>query len=424
MIRLAALLTAIALLAAGLAWLADEPGRVAIDWGVYHIELSVLTLVAAIALLALVAMGAFWLAFALWRGPRAWRRGRELRKQEQGLLALAETFAAIAAQDGKAARKHMKRAEHMLPGQPLTLMLASQVARLEGNDSKAQLYLEQMSKSSVTSFLAMRGLIEQARRAGDDEAALRHAEQAYAIKPNDHWLVLTLTGLHVRRQQTAEAVRVIERAWRKRVISREELRQLWAGVLCESAAANIRERQWDMAVHKLREAMRRSPGFVPAVIRLSGVYLAQGDISLAIKYAGDSWKRNPHREVTTLLLGCYDAAKDKKKAARIIRKLARLRAQDRESFILLGQLALRQGEPQAARGLFNHALEQFGETALLAALIAEAEEKAGSDEDAAAWLKRAKDAPAEPGWECSSCKRTSPVWYMDCPGCGAVGSFS
>ena len=54
MLRLIAFLIAIALIAAGLAWLADRPGELAIQWQGYQIETSVFR--AIVLLVALVAL--------------------------------------------------------------------------------------------------------------------------------------------------------------------------------------------------------------------------------------------------------------------------------------------------------------------------------------------------------------------------------
>ena len=58
MIRVVLFLLAVALLAAGVAWVADRPGDVAITWLGYRIETSVMVAAVAVAALVLAAHAA------------------------------------------------------------------------------------------------------------------------------------------------------------------------------------------------------------------------------------------------------------------------------------------------------------------------------------------------------------------------------
>lgn len=424
MIRLILFLLIIILLSLGVSWLAEEPGQVAIEWSVYHAEMSVLTLVAAVAAFALVCVIIYWAVFAMLRSPRMWMQARNVKRQSLGLTALTETFAAIASQDVRSARRYLKRAEALLPEQPLTLMLASQVARLEGNDSKSQLYLEKMSKAGVTEFMALRGMVENARRAGEYDVALRHAEKAYQMKPNDHWLATTLIGLYATTGKLEEALQVLHKAARKRALQSSEVHPIRAAVLTAHAKALADKQQWVAAAQSLKIALRGSPKFVPAIVQLAHVYVRQGDISMALKTAGDGWRRLAHPEIGGALLGCYDAAKDKKKAAKILRKLAKAQSDNDEAQVLMAGLAAREGDNASALGILKHLIVSSGETARICSLIAAVEHAQENHDQEAYWHRHAKDAPSAMLWECGSCKRTTDKWELTCPQCGAVGSIA
>ena len=260
MLRLFFILLIITGLSLGIAWLADEPGRVVVDWANYHLETSLLVILAAVALLALWFMLIYFVLFALIRSPRYFLRSRLAKRQSLGLTALTEAFAAIATQDITTARRQIARAQQYLPNQPLTLMLSAQAARLEGNESKARLYLEQMLKSGGTEFMALRGFIETAKRNRDDDAALGYAEKAIAIKPQDSWLITMLAGLYAKAGRVQEALRLLEQSARKRYISRRDSRRLGANVLYENARALMQQQRFDFAIAVLEDVLRRKTG--------------------------------------------------------------------------------------------------------------------------------------------------------------------
>jgi HemY protein len=422
MFRLIVLLLTITVLSLGLAWIADEPGRVAIDWGDYHIESSLLVLLAVVALGAMACMMVYYVLFAILRSPRTWLRSRLAKRQMLGLEALTAAFAAIATQDIRAARRQIKRAQQYLPHQPLTLMLASQVARLEGNESQSRLYLEQMLKTESTEFMAMRGLVENARRNHDDDMALVHAEKALTLKPNDPWLTTTLVGLYTRKARAQEALRLLDLAARKRTITRRQQRSLTAFVLYEHAKPLVAQQRWDEAQPALHDALKCEPGFVPASALLAEAYSRQGKTTHALKVISRAWKAAPHPLLTHALLECLAPEETRKKVLRTAEKLARQQPDHRESHFLNAALALKGNKADTARGEIQHLLDAR-ETARACAVMAEVEHAAGNGDASAHWLKRSHSALPDPGYACDTCHRPSPAWELTCPQCGSVGSM-
>ncbi len=423
MIKLILLLTFILCISLGVSWLAEEPGLVSVDWGVYHLEASVLTLIAAIAAVALVCVCLYWLVFSLVRSPYLWSQARVAKRQSLGITALTETFAAIASQDLRGARRYLKRAESLLPEQPLTLMLASQVARLEGNDSKSQLYLERMSKTGVTEFLALRGLIENARRAGEFDVAIRNAEKAHGMKPQDHWIAATLIGLYASAGRTQDALTLLERSARKRVLQSDELHQMRPAILCAEARALYNKKEVESAKAMLREAIRRHARFVPVITQLATLYLEESDASMALKVAGDGWKRVAHPEIATVLLQCYEKAKDKPKAAKVLKKLAKAQPEQEESQVLMAGLAVKEGDNESARAIVKKLMQQSGETARYCLLLANIEHISENHDQEAYWHRRANECPSGAVWNCSSCQRPADNWEYACPQCGTLGGL-
>ena len=61
MIRIVLFLVSLAVIAAGVGWIADRPGEVAITWMGYRIETSVMVAFFAVVALLVVLMLAWWI---------------------------------------------------------------------------------------------------------------------------------------------------------------------------------------------------------------------------------------------------------------------------------------------------------------------------------------------------------------------------
>src|SRR5680860_340006 len=92
--------------ALGVAWLADRPGTITIEWLGYEIETS--AFVAAVALVALVCL--VILVFALlryvWTRPAAMATYMRERRKQQGFEALSHGLLAHIGRHGGGARPH------------------------------------------------------------------------------------------------------------------------------------------------------------------------------------------------------------------------------------------------------------------------------------------------------------------------------
>jgi HemY protein len=420
MLRLIVLLGFITALSLGASWLADEPGRVVIDWSNYHVKTSLLVIIAAIAGFSLGFMILYALFYTLIRTPRIMLRSRLQKRQSLGLNALTDSFAALATQDVMTAKRHIGRAQYYLPHQPLTLMLSAQIARLEGNDSQARLYLEQMLKAESTEFIAMRGLIENARRSHDDTLALEYAEKAIALKPQDGWLITLLAGLYTTKGKTQQALQLLENASSKRYIDRELFRRLSAYVLYENAKILAEQKRWDFAIAILEDSIRKAPGFAPASALLAEAYAKQNEMKQALKVVSASWKITSHPLLTGALLTFYEMDKERKKVISTIEKLAVIHHNDRESQFLTAELAIKRSSTDMARRYLEQLLSTETKRACL--LMAEIETAEGNTEQATHWLKRASSAAPDSSYICENCNYSSDEWQLICSKCSSVAS--
>ncbi len=187
MIRVVTFLLAVAVLAAGFAWLADRPGELAVTWLGYRIETSVM--VAGLALLVLVIALTLALAFVrgILRSPEQVSLFFRHRRAVKGYLALTRGLIAIGAGDLKLARRSADDAARLSPGDPLTLLLIAQSAQMAGDRAAAERAFRDMTKRDDTKLLGLRGLYIEAQRRNDPHGARLAAEEAAKSAPGLAW---------------------------------------------------------------------------------------------------------------------------------------------------------------------------------------------------------------------------------------------
>ena len=187
MIRVLFYLALIALIAAGVAWLADQPGNVTIPWnGQYH---DMPLVIAAIGVAVTIV-----LSIVIWSVIRNILRSPDLiamvlshRRGVRGYLAISRGLIAVGAGDARAAQRASDEASRIAPGEPLALLLDAQCAQLSGDRAAAEHAFRKMAERDDTKLLGLRGLFIEAQRRQDHEAARAFAEEAASASPSLGW---------------------------------------------------------------------------------------------------------------------------------------------------------------------------------------------------------------------------------------------
>ena len=115
MIRIVLFLVSVAVIAAGVAWIADRPGEVAITWMGYRIETSVMVAAFAVVALVLLLMLAVVTRARILRSPEQVSLFFRHRRAVKGYLAVSRGLIAIGAGDLRVARKSADEAARLSP---------------------------------------------------------------------------------------------------------------------------------------------------------------------------------------------------------------------------------------------------------------------------------------------------------------------
>lgn len=427
MIRILLFLVALAALALGFSWIADQPGGVALTMGGYRYETS---LVAALGfgLLALaVAMAAWSLVRFVFRIPSLMSFASRMRRRNKGFAALTRGMMAAGAGDVKAAAKASREAERLISEEPLTLLLAAQSAQLSGDRARATALFQRMIDQSGAMdrpadmrLLGLRGLHVEARRRGDDEAAYEYARLAHeaAAAP---WAGQAVLERRAMSDDWTGALAVVEtNAARKTIDSATANRQ--RAVLKTAIALRLQDRDPVEALALAREAIRLAPGLVPANALAGRLMARKGDLRRASKLLERAWRALPHPDLARAYVDVRpgDSASDRLARAKV---LARLAPGETESALVLARAALEARDFKLARQAMSDAFNNGRRpTARMCLTMADIEEtEHGPTGRMREWLARAARAARDPVWIADGI--VSDEWLPASPVSGALDAF-
>lgn len=396
MVRLVVYLVTIALIASGLAWLADRPGSLQIVWQGYDIETSVFR--AAVLLAAAMAFLIFlWSVFrALWNSPAAIGHRLMRQRQRKGLDALSSGLIAIGAGDNALASRYALQARKSLPHEPLTHLLRAQSAELNGDRAAARRIYEAMLASPETEQLGLRGLFLEAQREGADEAARQFAARALKANPKLGWSSTALFEQQCKQKDWTGALTTLDHARKSGHIAKPAADRKRAVLLTAQAAA-AEDGAADKALAWALEAHALAPDLVPAAVIAGRIFASRGNTAKAAKILQKTWMKSPHPDLATVYAHARVGDSTRDRLDRI-RQLAALNPHSIESPIAVASTAaearLYDEARQALEPLLADRLTQ--RVALLMARIEAGEN--GERGRVREWLARAMTAARDPVW--------------------------
>ncbi|MCA1299770.1 heme biosynthesis protein HemY [Stappia indica] len=419
MIRVLIFIALVFAAALGLAWVADRPGMLTLDWQGYRIETGLMT--AAVALVAFVALAiiAWNVVLVILRSPdllgRFWRR----RRKDRGYAALSKGMLALGVGDAAAATRHGGEAAKLLKGDPASALLLAQTAQLAGRHDEARARFEKMLEDPALRPVGLHGLYVEAERLDEPVAARHYAEEAAALVPGLDWAGRAVLGYQAVAGDWADAIKTLEKNYAAKLIDKKTFRRHKA-VLLTAHALEQEDRDPDGARALANEAAGLAPGLVPAAVLAARLATRRGDIRKALKVVEAAWKVTPHPELAEAYAHARtgDSAQDRLKR---VKALAALRAHSTEGTLALARAAIEAGDFALARTQLKGALRN-APTQRAFLMMADLEEKEHGDRGRVReWLARAVRAPADPMWVTEGA--VSETWAPVSPVDGRLDAF-
>lgn len=419
MVRLIVFFVAVVALTAGLAYLADRPGELVVNWQGYEITTSVFRAIVIICLLIALVMVLWSLLRQLLASPGAIGRMFRRRRERRGLDALSSGMIAVGAGDRSLAVRSADQARRSLPNEPLTELLRAQTAQLTGDRVTARRVFEAMLSTPETQLLGLRGLFLEAQREKETEAARQFAERAMKLNPALGWSANALFELQCKASDWARALQTLT-AMRKHGHIDKKTGERYRAVLLTAQAMELEDSDMDNALTHALEAHKLAPDLVPAAEIAGRLLASRGNTSKASSILVKTWKRAPHPDIAHAYAFARpgDSPRDR---LRRVKELAAHTPFNPEAPIAVANAAIEAKEWQTAREAIEPLLEKR-QTQRVCALMARIDgEQHGDRGRVREWLARAVQAPRDPAWTADG--YVSEHWSPISPITGKLDAF-
>jgi len=418
MFRIVLFLILIVLMAAGAAWVADQPGDVVVTWGAVRMTTSLSVFALALGIVVIAAMLAWSIFAGLWRTPGKIRRARRERRHARGRHAITHGLLAIGHGDATAARSHADVARRFAGGDPLALLLHAQSAQLEGDREGARAVFRAMAEREDTRLLGLRGLFIEAQRADDAVAAVMIADEALKIAPSSTWASHAVLGFRCAKGDWQGALNILDNNHAAGLIDKASYRRQ-RGVLLTARALELETQDRDLSRESVMEAVKLAPTLIPAAVLAAKFESEAHQVRRAMRIVEAAWLAEPHPD----LADAYAHVRLGDSARQRLTRVETLSAKTPghiEGALAIARAAIDAAEFSRAREALKPFIEQ--PTQRVAMLMAEIERTEHGDSGRArTWTLRAVRARHDPVWTADG--YVSDRWRPVSPVTGRIDAF-
>jgi HemY protein len=418
MFRIVLFLVLIALAAWGAAWVADQPGEVALSLGgaKYIVTLPVFALfLGVVIVIAMMVLGVLILVL---RTPGRISRGRLERRILRGRHAITHGLLAIGHGDAAAARRHADDARRLAGHDPLALLLHAQSAQLDGDRDGAKAAFSSMAEREDTRLLGLRGLFIEAQRADDAVAAVMIAEEALKLAPSSTWASHAVLGFRCAQGDWDGALKILDHDHESGLLDKATYRRR-RGVLLTARALELEKVDRDLSRESVMEAVKLAPTLVPAAVLAAKFESEAHQVRRAMRLVEAAWLKHPHPDLADAYAHVRLGDSARQRLVRI-ETLAAKTPDAVEGKLALARAAIDASEFAKAREALSSLVAN--PTQRVAMLMAEIERtEHGDSGKARTWTLRAVRARHDPAWTADG--YVSDRWRPVSPVTGRLDAF-
>ncbi len=232
----------------------------------------------------------------------------KFKKIEKGYYYFVEAMIAIANKDHKTAiNSHKKMSTYLKDNQTLSLLLKSEVFKIEKKSSALINVYEAMIKSKKTESLGYRGLMEINLNNQDYHHAFLYGEKLFSLNPKIDKLYDTLIYIAARTKNWNQLILISDKAYSKKIISKEALNENKSIGFYEIAKikedSNINE-----SINYILKAINLKRNFNPYIKLHLDLLSKSNNKKLLLKNIKKYWTQNPNsnlRDIITSFLNDY-----------------------------------------------------------------------------------------------------------------------
>ena len=187
------------------------------------------------------------------------------KKIEKGYLYFVDAMIAVANKDNKLATKSHKKMNYYLKDDPsLSLLLKSEVFKIEKKYPELNNVYEEMLKSKKTETLGYRGLMEQNLKEHDYHHAFLYGEKLFSLNPDIEKLYETLIFIAAKTKNWNQVITLSDKAYKKKIINRNDFNENTSIGFYEIAKIQY-ESDLNSALKNILKSIELKKGFPPFI---------------------------------------------------------------------------------------------------------------------------------------------------------------
>ena len=330
------------------------------------------------------------------------------KKLERGYGYFVEAMISIANKDHKNAIKFHKKMNSFLKDDPsLSLLLKSEVYKIEKKFSDLSGVYEIMIKSKKTEALGYRGLMEQNLRNQDYHHAFIYGEKLFSINPSIEGLYETITYVVAKTKNWNQLVTMSDKAYTSKIINKQTSNENKSIAYYEIAKiqsnANIKD-----AMKSISRAIDLKKNFPPYLSLYLELIAQSNNLSLLKKMIKKYWSLNPNSMFRILLSKII--LDNKLDNLDFINQIIKNSKNSDESKKLLIYFAINKGDWKTARDNIDGLIgsNPSREICLFMADIELGENSNKQKSDA--WIMRSENSLVENLWICKVTNQSQNEW--------------
>ena len=329
-------------------------------------------------------------------------------KIEKGYLHFVDAMIAVANKDNKTALKsHKKMVSYLKDDPSLSLLLKSEVLKIEKKFPELNNIYEDMIKSKKTETLGYRGLMEQNLRNQDYHHAFLYGEKLFSINPNIEKLYDTLIFIAAKTKNWNQIILLSDKAFSNKIISKNDLNENKSIGFYEIAKIKFDSDIKD-ALKNILKAIELKKNFAPYVKLHLETIAALNDKRNLKKLIKKYWSSNPSsllRSIIIKILNDNDLTDIK-----FINEIIKNNVGEEESKKLLIYFAIKNSKWDIAR---DNIIGMIGSSPSKDICYFMSEIELGENNDkqkSDAWIMRAENAKLENSWICRITNQPQEEW--------------
>ncbi len=329
-------------------------------------------------------------------------------KIEKGYLHFVDAMIAVANKDNKTALKsHKKMVSYLKDDPSLSLLLKSEVLKIEKKFPELNNVYEDMIKSKKTETLGYRGLMEQNLRNQDYHHAFLYGEKLFLINPNIEKLYDTLIFIAAKTKNWNQIVLLSDKAFSNKIINKNELNENKSVGFYEIAKIKYDSDIKD-SLKNILKAVDLKKNFPPYIKLHLEIIAGLNDKRNLKKLIKKYWSLNPSsllRSIIIKILNDNDLTD-----INFINEIIKNNASEEESKKLLIYFAIKNSKWDIARqnitGMIGSSPSKDICYFMSNIELGENNDKQKSD----AWIMRAENAKLENTWICRITNQPQEEW--------------